>query len=192
MARWEPKPKDPVGPNERVGRRLFQRRPLKGAKDQKPPEGTYEISHFEERREPGEVSLDRLGRTGVDNKVKNFVEPQARAAASALRPPGVFEGWAVAKATDLENSAPGRRSFKIIPSPVNADPEKNVVANSYHAHVERPREGEYVFSCYETAVILKAIFEQNYHRESASAEKQPSETAWQKLWRWFAELFATR
>jgi len=50
---WHPSEK--IGKNERIGRRLFPRKKLKGAGDQHPPPNTFEFYHFQEKRDGGEV-----------------------------------------------------------------------------------------------------------------------------------------
>ena len=84
MALWSPKSSDPVGPNERIGRRLFDQKQLNGAQDQKPLRNVFELYHFEEKRDPGDVSVDRLGKTGIDRRVRNYVEERANFAAFQL------------------------------------------------------------------------------------------------------------
>jgi hypothetical protein len=173
MSRWTPSKSDPVGPNERIGRRLFQRRKLIGAHDQRPPENTFELTHFEETRDD-RVSVDRLGKTGVEAKVKRYLEPRCEANAAALSGSQGFVGWAVVSAKDL--NSPGRGpSLAVHPSPVEQENEDPLSENIYHAHILRP--GGY--GSYEMAMHLKTIFEKRYFYEPASQSKPRS--FWREL-----------
>jgi hypothetical protein len=67
MALWDPP--NVVGDAEVIGRRLFQRKSLIGANDQAAQPNGYVINDFMETRGAGEVSLDRLGPSGVKNDV---------------------------------------------------------------------------------------------------------------------------
>jgi hypothetical protein len=68
--KWDPKT-DPVGKNERIGRRLYDEPMLMGAHDQPSFKG-LDYRHFEETREDKELSLDRLGCTGIEKKAKSL------------------------------------------------------------------------------------------------------------------------
>lgn len=165
---------------------MFDRKPLSGAQDQKPPPQVFELYHFEERRDPGDVSVDRLGKTGIDGKVRNYVEQRAIFAASSFTPTRQFLGWAVVSARELQTPAQGPR-LSVIPSPIAADNELS--ENKYHAHIERPAH----YQTYEMAVHLKTIFERNYHFQAANSQPQPAaetKSIRLKLWDWMLKNFA--
>jgi hypothetical protein len=52
---------------------------LMGAQDQPSFKG-LDYRHFEMTQGDRELSLDRLGRTGIENKAKNYLKPRADAA----------------------------------------------------------------------------------------------------------------
>src|SRR5688572_17630773 len=92
---WPPENNQPVNQNEAVGRRIFDKPVLAGAKDQKPLDG-LDPRHFMEKRSP-ELSLDLLGKSGCDRKVIDYL--RIRAQRDATRRHGeVFHGWAVLQA----------------------------------------------------------------------------------------------
>jgi|GEM_PF-2395430 len=178
MALWTPDA-TAVAKNEFVGRRLFERQGLKGAQDQQRPADTYEIYHFEETRD-GEVSLDRLGKTSVDGKVKNYLNPRSHYAATLLHKKE-FLGWAVTQAKAIQSPP---NSYTISPSPIAAqdggpvtDKGESLTENKFHAHVAIPDR----LTPYEMAVILAHIFEKDYRFENAA----PAASA-QKSEGWFA------
>jgi hypothetical protein len=154
MALW--KPNEKVGKNESIGRRLFQRQGLKGAKDQRRPDRTFELYHFEETRDR-EVSVDRLGATSIDGKVKAYLNPRGHYAATRLHK-AEFRGWAVTKAKELQLPP---NSFQISASPIAAHDGEPLSDNSFHAHIETPER----YNPRDMAVMLKYIFEENYHLE---------------------------
>ncbi|MGA2366877.1 MAG: hypothetical protein ABSG12_15470 [Steroidobacteraceae bacterium] len=131
--RWIPNPGAPVGPQEPIGRRLFDEPDLVGAKDQKPKKEYLDLRHFEERRSPIEVSFDRLGERSIDKKVLNFLAPLCRRQGDAFAKRKKFGGWTWIQSTQLANPPRGTR-FPVVPSPIllnqPADPEHN----PYHAH----------------------------------------------------------
>ena len=86
MARWQPVIDQQIGSNEHLGRRLFDEPSLAGAEDQRPFTGIL-IDHFLEKRDDGQVSLDRLGQSSVDKRVQNHLLPLAHNAATRFRPP---------------------------------------------------------------------------------------------------------
>lgn len=165
MALW--KPNEAVGKNESIGRRLFQRQGLKGAKDQKRPDKGFELYHFEEKRD-GEISLDRLGATSVDRKVKSYLNPRCHHAATNMAGKAAFQGWAVAKAKAFQTPAKGR-PLPILPSPIAVEAGQEFSENIYHAHIERPVGHDAL----EMALRLQYIFEHDYHHEPSvpSVEK---------------------
>jgi hypothetical protein len=131
MPPWAP-PKDKVGDNESVGRRLFDEPKLIGAGGQPDFKGLL-LSHFEEGRDD-EYSLDRLGQTSVDRRVVNYLTQRATAHGRTFKKQKSFGGWATIKARSLANS-PRPPRLPPTPSPID-DPSP--ADNMYHAHVLKP------------------------------------------------------
>ncbi len=148
MARWQPQPDQPVGPNEHIGRRLFDEPMLAGAQDQ-PSFAGLDFRHFEETRDP-EVSLDRLGQSGIDKAVVRYLRPRADKAGTTFRPPKAFNGWAVVRARLLSNPPHGP-AVPVIASPI---PGQGLDENIYHAHVATPDH----FDHYSMALHLRHLF----------------------------------
>jgi hypothetical protein len=132
--KWNPKT-DPVGKNEPIGRRLFDEPMLMGAQDQPSFKG-LDYRHFEETRADRELSLDRLGYTGIDNKAKNYLKPRADDAGAKCVPPKQFNGWAYVRASVLEKGWKGE-CFPVIPSPIDLE---GLEGNTHHAHI--PIQGD--------------------------------------------------
>lgn len=174
MALWIPKHDEPVGSNERIGRRLFERQNLMGAKDQKPVVG-FALYHFEESRGNGQVSIDRMGNSGnVDRKVKNILLALCNDAGPKFKPPKNFTGWATATAKRLQNPKRGPK-ISIAASPLAAAADSSAAGNPYHAHLDRPEH----YTDYEMAFHLKAIFDSESSfepAESDAAAQQPVAT----------------
>ena len=148
MARWDPS--DKIENNEHVGRRLFDEPMLSGVGEQ-PPFGGIQITHFEETRDD-KLSLDRLGRTGIENKVISYLMPRAQADGRKFSKPKSFDGWAFVKAARLTN-APKPPSLQIFCSRIAGPPPTD---NIYHSHVCRPAN----LSSYNMALHLRHLFTQ--------------------------------
>lgn len=118
--------------SERVGRRFFDEPMLRGTEGQ-PSFSGIELHHFQDRRSR-EISLDRLGATGVDKRVLQDLKLRAEAAGRARQKPVRFEGWLHVAAKELAQ-ARHEPKHPVIASPVD-ECEPN--DNSYHAHVVRP------------------------------------------------------
>ncbi len=146
MARWNPH--NSVGLNEQIGRRLFDEPMLRGAMGQ-PSYGGIQLTHFEEKR-GDEVSLDRLGASGIDRQVRRYLIQRAEADGGKFGKPKRFDGWAVVAAKELIH-ARGDPKLPIYSSPVSEPEPKD---NIYHAHVLRP-EG---WNSYQMALHLRHIF----------------------------------
>jgi hypothetical protein len=155
MALWKPNVTTVAG-SEFIGRRLFERPGLTGAKDQKRPDKTFELYHFE--NSDREVSVDRLGQSSVDGKVKKtYLNPRGHYAATLMHK-REFHGWAVTRAKIVQFPP---TSYPILPSPIAQVGMEPLTENNFHAHIEMPDH----FSTYEMAAILKHIFEKNYRFE---------------------------
>ncbi len=155
MALWKPNATTVAG-SEFIGRRLFERQGLKGAKDQKRPDKIFELYHFE--NSDREVSVDRLGQTSVDGKVKKtYLNPRGHYAATLMHK-REFHGGAVTQAKIVQSPP---NCYPILPSPMGQVGVEPLTENNFHAHIEMPSR----LSTYEMAVVLKHIFEKNYRFE---------------------------
>jgi hypothetical protein len=152
MPRWLPKVD--VVLTEQIGRRLFDEPMLRGAAGQ-PSYSGLTLTHFEETRDR-EVSLDRLGASGIDRRVVRYLAPRAEAAGRSFRNAKAFDGWAVVPARELVQARKPPR-LPVIASPIidKPEPEDNV----YHAHVARPDD----LTPYFMALHLRLLFT-NYGR----------------------------
>lgn len=135
--KWNPET-DPIQENEAIGRRLFDEPMLMGARQQ-PAYNGLRVDHFEETREDKELSLDRLGSTGVARAAKRYLIPRAEYSAKKFRKPKTFNGWAVVSAKHLKEGVGGYK-FPVVHSPqrntnLDADDLEN---NIYHAHCVLP------------------------------------------------------
>jgi hypothetical protein len=97
-------------------RRLFDEPMLQGVTGQ-PSFSGIQLYHFEERRDY-EVSLDRLGASGIDRKVSKYLLPRAQAATREFAKPKRFDGWYAVSAKELANACKGP-GLAIHASPVN-------------------------------------------------------------------------
>jgi hypothetical protein len=178
MARWNPKT-DPVGKSEPIGRRLFDEPMLMGAQDQPSFKG-LDYRHFEETRGDRELSLDRLGFTGIENKAKNYLRPRAQAAGANRVPPKQFNGWAHVRANLLEQGWGGQR-FPVVASPVDCD---GLDGNTHHAHIVI--EGDAI----SAALRLREIFTSRGTVEKIEPPKAPQGTSmWSKVTNLFSRVF---
>jgi hypothetical protein len=147
MAKWAPAAD--VEANEPVGRRMFDEPLLVGTAGQPSFAGLL-VTHFEEERDD-EISVDRLGRTGIDKRVVAFLKPRADLAGGKFRKPKTFNGWVVLSARELRKDRANRRGLQIVASPIS-DPTPN--DNPYHAHIRRPSDLDSTM----TALYLRHLF----------------------------------
>jgi len=187
MARWEPDPREALGRAEHVGRRIFDEPQLVGAIDQKPFAGLLDLRNFEETR-GDEFSIDRLGMSSVDKRVKGFLKPLAEAAGQKFQRPKRFDGWATAPSKRVISPARGA------PIPVVASPENG---NPYHAHlVTSDVLSEAVsFRHYHMALFMRELFSgtgTSIHLSQPLANKLADDSVNDKvgLHRWFKKLLA--
>jgi hypothetical protein len=164
MARWNPQSEDPVGKNEHVGRRLFNEPLLVGAQNHSHFAG-LDLRNFEETRDR-EFSLDRLGRSGVENVVVRYLRPRADAAGEKFTPPKPINGWAVLRVRQLENPPKGSLGLAVIASPITGI---EVNENIYHAHVVLPQSPDHYFM----ALHLRNLFSTYGEMKSAEPVEQP-------------------
>jgi hypothetical protein len=133
MAIWKPGPS--IGPQERLGRRLFDEPTLVGAADQAPLKG-LSLRHFRDNREPT-LSLDRMGRSNVEPSVERYLAIRAGRAAQKRSLP--FHGWVELAAKELANPPSGAPRLSVVPSAITGEAcEKD--NNPYHCHVVKPSE----------------------------------------------------
>jgi hypothetical protein len=161
MARWTPKKNDPVKLTECIGRRLFDEPLLSGAPDQKPWRG-LDLRHFVESREDRQFSLDRLGETGINNKVVRYLKPRCVDSASKFAEPRRFDGWAFVSVRNLLDGSP-KVDWVVEPSPVTGtdvttEPtqwsDATLEQNLYHAHVRMPTD----IDSYDFALQIRQKF----------------------------------
>jgi hypothetical protein len=128
MAIWVPP--DKVGMNERIGRRIYDEPMLKGAQGQ-PSYSGIELHHFQGGKE---LSLDRLGASGIDRRIRQHLELRAEAAGARRGKPSRFDGWFHVAAKELEQARTPPK-LPLIASPIREpEPDDNI----YHAHVVQP------------------------------------------------------
>ena len=184
MAKWQPEHEKSIGKNEQIGRRIFDEPGLVGALNQKPLVG-LNIRHFEEKR--GEdLSLDRLGRTGVERTVVIDLTRRADRAANKFKPPKPFSGWAVIKA-DFLQKPPRGPAFPLTPSPDMFDGAEELDQNRYHAHATLP-----VADSYTSACLLRYLFELHGTTQPPIRSAGPSRVEpifWREPWKWLRAKF---
>src|SRR4029077_18537659 len=109
--RWVPEIGEAIDDREPIARRLFDAPRLAGAKDQREWKDTLLLNHFLENRDPGEVSLERLGQRSLDGKVKLFLVPRAQLSGTKFTPPKDFKGWAWIQVGKLRKPSKGASGF---------------------------------------------------------------------------------
>ena len=114
---------------------------LIGGQSESPFAG-LDIRNFEEKRDR-EFSLDRLGRSGVENAVVGYLLPRSNAAGRAFRPIKAFNGWAVLRAHQLERPPIGLDRYGQMPVIASPEPGEGLAENIYHAHVLTPQVDHY-------------------------------------------------
>jgi len=183
MARiWVPEANQPIGATEPIGRRLFETPRLAGDILRGRADGWKDVlitDHFLESRDPGEVSLDRLGRFGVDPLVRDVLRPIAEDMFASRTPPRKFVGWVWLKADKLRSPGKGASAYDPLPSPVHADELHKIKENAHHAHVCR-RPGD---TAWITAVALRALFERHGSLDRVSEKRS-------RLWIYSRWIFA--
>jgi len=147
MARWKPDKK--IGKHELIGRRLFDEPMLIGYSEEQSFEG-LDLRNFEEKRDD-ETSLDRLGRTGVEKGVKNYLLRRAIAASENFKPKRTFNGWFTVAAHFIEGEQINGKAISLIASPII---DEDLKENIYHAHVVKPDETDSIVM----ALYLRHLF----------------------------------
>lgn len=182
MAPWNAREITVVGNSEVLGRRKFTHPELRGAAGQKRALGGLDTRDFLETRDRA-ISLDRLGRSGIDRKVINYLLPRAEAQAQSLKPAQEFKGWVCIQAGKLM-VATATYQFSLVASPV---PGAELSENDYHAHISYPVGIEPMFA----ALLLKDAFERHGSIRDArpvqDVEKasfgQQCKGLWRRLWK---------
>lgn len=159
MAKWLPG--SDIGANEVIGRRIYEAVKLKGAEGQ-PEFAGLTVNHFLEKR-GNEVSVDRLGRTGVERAIKTHLRPQAIEAGEARARKHAMLGWATVQAKKVP--AYTEMAFSLTASPIE-EPD-----NPYHAHLSGPA-GQ---SATQIALNLRYLFESPANFENV-ADPAPEPT----------------
>lgn len=161
MAKWSPGTE--IGPNEAIGRRIYEPKKLKGAEGQ--PEFTrLTVQHFLEKR-GREASVDRLGRSNVEKAVKNHLRPQAVASGASRQSPHAMLGWATVSAKKItgykDPEIPGL-TFTLTADPIGSNAQTAAGStsgsandNPYHAHITGPES----LSAQQLALNLRHAFE---------------------------------
>jgi len=146
-----------IGDKEFVGRRLAARPALVGAIDQIRKKTPFDFRDFEETRPPHELSLDWLGRSGLDSKVRRDLTPQAQRMFASQKPARTFGGWAYLQAFRLSKA---RKDYPcaVVSSPEMPDQPDHPEHNPYHVVV---RPSEKFGSAYLAALHLHAQFVQH-------------------------------
>ena len=170
-------PPDKVGLNERIGRRIYDEPMLRGAEGQ-PSYSGIELHHFEDK----ELSLDRLGASGVDRRVCRHLNPKAEAAGASRKRPSRFDGWFHVTARELEQ-ARKPPLLPVIASPIR-DPEPN--GNIYHAHILRPDN----MSAHLVSLHVRYIFTE-YGSVTQNENNQSPPAAWKaRLIAWLSDIIS--
>lgn len=160
---------------------MFDEPMLRGAAGQ-PAFAGLKLTHFQEKRSP-ELSLDRLGATSVDRRVREHLVPRAEAAGQKFQKPLRFDGWCIVAAKELENAKQDPK-FPVIASPVT-DPEP--LDNAYHAHVERPD----TLSVHMMSLQLRHIFT-TYGGVERNEPHETPEPAWSgRIRAWLLQSWAS-
>jgi hypothetical protein len=152
MAPWNAREVSTIGNAEVIGRRRFKHPDLRGAAGQKKPVGGLDTRDFLEKRDTA-ISIDRLGKSGIDRKVLNYLLPRAEAHGLSQKPTKEFLGWACVQASKFLEMA-GKYGYLLIPSPV---PGVVLADNDYHAHISYPN----TIDAFHAALLVKEIFQQH-------------------------------
>ncbi|WP_157960142.1 hypothetical protein [Albibacillus kandeliae] len=173
---WEPDPSEPIGKNERIGRRIWDTPKLRGA-DTQPDVAALDIEIFRERRSK-EVSLDRLGRTGIEKRVISYLQPRCELHGASFSPNRRFDGWATIQAEKLTNKWNNIPKWSISASPVEGNSEVPNSDNRYHAHAVCDGSDNDL----TVALFLRHLFERygDLHPAPTNSPNEQSQSNWLK------------
>jgi len=135
VAKWHP-PLDAVGPNEVIGRRLFE---SSAASSLRP----LSTQHFMDSRVDEDLSVDRLGDTGVNKVVCRSLTSEADA--EAAKRSKSFHGWASIRCKDLKKA-------NVKPVPITL--AEHGTDNPYHAEIDRSLVRDATMQHYFAAHLL--------------------------------------
>jgi hypothetical protein len=162
--------------NERIGRRIYDEPILRGVQGQ-PSYSGIELHHFQGGRE---LSLDRLGATGIDRRVRQHLRPRAEAAGAARKNPSRFDGWLHVAAKELEQARKPPR-LPVIASPIlAAEPNDNI----YHSHIALPDD----VLPHLVSLYVRYIFTE-YGDVVRNEQNQPAPKGWrERLTAWLSGM----
>jgi len=176
MANWSPSNGITIGAAEHLGRRRFKRSQLIGFGQQEPKN---ELTHFDflETRDY-EISVDRLGRNGVDNQIIERLLPLAESNADKRTPRMVFIGWASVQVKKFLIDAQKLR-YSIKPDPIKGTESED---NEYRALICCPTDREHI----EIALTLAHLF--NKHGMIHGVESLANRSLSLSIQEWFKRL----
>lgn len=130
---WEPN-QSKIGNAEVIGRRVLE-------SDRRKDDPTkFKWKAFVEKRAQNNLSVDRLGENRFNPAVAKYLVPLGQKHAAALTPPEIFAGWATWKAAALRQDP---HKLSLIPSRIEEDASKKIVANPFHADIETSQNSTY-------------------------------------------------
>ena len=146
---------------------------------------------------PYEVSLDRLGETGLDERVVSFLSVAACRQGAARKPPKTFYGWQHIRAETLANPPVGPYKFQVKPSPVALGDPQDPEHNPFHAHVEPPVSNGNVLESTTVALYLQMLFskygEYRQYATGTSSSSPSDSVSWiQRLVALFKSVWMNR
>lgn len=135
---------------------------------------------FEEKRSPFEVSLDRLGARGLDDRVLPFLAEKAVKQGLSRKPAKTFSGWQHIAADLLANPKTGPLKFPVIASPVKPEQPNDPEHNPYHAHISPPTGNNGPYEPMTVALYLHMLFSKYgdykpYRQNSLNSPSVPEE-----------------
>jgi hypothetical protein len=126
---------DLISDKEYIGRRLAARPTLVGAWDQIRQRLPFDLRDFEETRPPHDISLDWLGKSGLQRKVLRALGDQAARMFGQQKPPQTFAGWVYLQ---TEKVSRAHRDFpcRVVSSPERPDEPDHPEHNPYHCLIK--------------------------------------------------------
>lgn len=176
MALWDPSRDTKIGLVEHLGRRTFKRAQLVGFADQAPKD-SLSFQDFLDERDPN-LSVDRLGKNGIDRNVINLIHPLAVVNAEKRRPRMVFRGWASVQAKKFLNEAE-KVGYSIKPDPIRGTQSDD---NAFHAVISCPTELDRT----HVALYIWHLFEK--HGAIINADSVPSRGFLRAMIEWLRQL----
>lgn len=152
-------------------------------------DATYDgldLRNFYETRD-GELSVDRLGRSSVENPVVTYLLPRAHAAGAKFAKPKSFGGWFVIVVRNIEKPPDGNKfNLKVVASAIEGEALEE---NLYHAHIPIPREENH----HLMALYLRHLFARYGHafpvgEKASGSDAMPAASDSYGLWRWVCSI----